>query len=223
TSVRARRQRDSLAIRAAARVQTDDALKRHVEQISVRPLGTDRVEHAIGELHHLLLGIREHRNVRVTHRAANRHPLAIDPAPSVEARLTLRVKLGESDPAAKLSLSRALAPRKPHTTVTTAPLKLVTLRIDLVSLPNRRALLVIQHSRLTLEGARAKHRPLLDQVADRAAKRRPGFAVDQVVVGNDEGRHSALSVARGSPFGLDASARRVSRFSPLAFASSARS
>src|SRR5690606_1527755 len=152
TSVRARRQRDSLAIRAAARVQTDDALKRHVEQISVRPLGTDRVEHAIGELHHLLLGIREHRNVRVTHRAANRHPLAIDPAPSVEARLTLRVKLGESDPAAKLSLSRALAPRKPHTTVTTAPLKLVTLRIDLVSLPNRRALLVIQHSRLTLEG-----------------------------------------------------------------------
>src|SRR5690606_3253744 len=116
-----------------------------------------------------------------------RHPLAVDLRPPVEARLTLGVQLSERDPAAELRLGRALAPREPHAAVAAPASELVPLGVDLVCLPDRGARLVVEHRGLALEGAGAEHGALFDEVADRATEGGPGLAVDQVVVGNDEG------------------------------------
>src|SRR5690606_25900965 len=127
------------------------------------------------------LGVSQHRDVRVTHRPANRHPSPVDLLPPVETGLALRVQLGKGDPPTELRLGRSLAPGEPHPTMPATARQFVPPRIDLVRLPDRGTLLVIQNRRLTLQGAGAEHGPLLNQVADRATERGPGLLVRVVL------------------------------------------
>ena len=208
TRIRRARQRNSLTIRTPSLRQPNHALQRHIKQIRVRPLSAHRVEDAISKLVNLLLRVRQHRNIRIAHRPPHRIPIRI---PTIKPDRPLRMQLSKRQPATKLRLSRTLTPRNPTTPKPATTLKRMALRINLVQLPNRRTLLPIKNSRLTLQRTRPEHGPILNQITNRAAQRREL----KIITRNNDNAHTIFKTARGSPpSSLGFGATDLRRFCP---------
>ncbi len=174
TRTRRVRQRNSLTVLAATRIQPADTLFRHIKQIRVRTLRDDIRQRTKRQFLNLLNRNRKHRNVRRTDRPAHRIPVSI---PTVEPRRPLRMQLTERQQRLLLRLSQTLTNRETNPLEPAAPLPRMPLRVHLVSPIDERPELRINHIRLTLQRPRAIDRALLNQRANLRTQRRPRLRI----------------------------------------------
>src|SRR5690606_28178520 len=130
------------------------------------------------------------------HRTTHRPPVRIEP---VAADRALRVQLTERQPRRFLRLRRALPKGNTHPLEPPLPRLRMPGRIHLIGPVEQGAGLVIDHRRLAPEVTGTERAPLLNEIADLRAQRRPRLLIQRR---DDQPRHgTAWSTLRGSTAG----------------------
>src|SRR5690606_32357095 len=189
TSIRTARQRYGLAVAAFAH----DALKPDIEVFPYhRALFENRLQRPIGQLVGLLLGVGDHRDIRVGHRPTNR--LAV--APAVTPHRRVRMQLGRRNPRRELRLRCPLRKRNPRPLKPPPASLRMILRVDLVEPPDQIALVVVESRRLTAQIPRPEAQVLLNPRTNLRPQARP-YVIP--IIGDYQQLHeTALITALGS-------------------------